>query len=63
MRTHLDALWAALGGYIERLRRSEDGYTTETVVVTAILVALVLLVVGTILWDKVVAKANSINLG
>jgi hypothetical protein len=45
------------------LRDTRDsGYTTETVVVTAVLVTLALIVV-TILAAKVYGKANSINLG
>lgn len=46
----------------QRARR-EDGYTTETVVVTAVLAALALLVFGTIIWNLVVDKSNSIDLG
>lgn len=47
----------------QALRRSSDaGYTTETVVGTALLVALALLVI-TIIAVKVSDKANSINLG
>lgn len=45
------------------LARKEDGYSTETVVVTAILAALALLVFGTIIWNLVVEKSNSIDLG
>jgi len=40
----------------------EAGYTTETIVVTALLVALALVAVG-IIATKVIAKANSINTG
>lgn len=43
--------------------RREDGYTTETVVITALLAALALLVFGTIIWNLVVDKSNSIDLG
>lgn len=43
--------------------RREDGYATETVVVTALLAALALLVFGTIIWNLVVEKSNSIDLG
>lgn len=52
--------------HLDRLRtyaRREDGYTTETVVVTAVLAGLALLVLGTIIWGKVVDKGNSIDLG
>lgn len=51
---------------VHRLRtwaRQEDGYSTETVVVTALLAALALLVFGTIIWNLVVDKSNSIDLG
>ncbi len=45
------------------LRRSgEAGYSTETVLVTALLAALALAVLG-ILAAKVIGKASSINLG
>lgn len=39
----------------------DDGYSTEAVIVTAILVAAAITVMGTI-GAKVVARANSINL-
>jgi hypothetical protein len=41
---------------------SEGGYTTETVVVTALLVALALTAVG-IIVAKVVSSANNISTG
>lgn len=48
---------------IEPLRRRPDaGYSTETVLVTALLVAAALAVVA-IIVAKVVAKAHSIDLG
>ena len=40
----------------------EAGYTTETVIVTALLAALALVAVG-IIVTKVIAKANSISTG
>lgn len=40
----------------------DSGYTTETVVVTALLIALAIAAV-TIITAKVLAKANSLNLG
>lgn len=43
-----------------RLRDEDDGYTTETIVVTALLVALALAVL-TVIAVRVRAKANSIN--
>jgi hypothetical protein len=43
-----------------RLREEDAGYTTETIVVTALLVALAIAVLATIAV-RVKAKANSIN--
>lgn len=43
-----------------RLRQEDDGYTTETIVVTALLVALALAVLA-VIAVRVRAKANSIN--
>jgi hypothetical protein len=40
----------------------DDGYTTETVVVIALLVALAIAAIA-IIAAKVLAKANSLNLG
>lgn len=63
MRTYWDLLGAGLRARIAELRRNPDaGYTTETVVITALLVVAALTVV-TIIVGKVVTKANSINLG
>ncbi|MFF4501616.1 hypothetical protein [Streptomyces sp. NPDC001401] len=45
-----------------RQARSDAGYTTETIVVTALLAILALTVVG-IIVAKVTAKANGIDLG
>jgi hypothetical protein len=60
---YLSVLWAQLRLNIELLREEpEDGYSTETVVVTAILIALALAVVGDIIYNKVVNKASGINL-
>lgn len=42
--------------------RRDDGYTTETVVITALLAILAMTVVG-IIVAKVTAKANGISLG
>ena len=48
---------------IEQLRNEpEAGYTTEFVLVAALLAIAVVLIVG-IIVGKVVAKANGINLG
>ena len=64
MIDYLTLIWAHLRTNIAVLREQdpEAGYSTETVVVTAILVALALAVVGTIIYNKVVGKANGINL-
>ena len=64
MIDYLALLVARLRVNLDLLREQdpEAGYSTETVVVTAILVALALLVVGTIIYNKVVGKANGINL-
>ncbi|MCG5215506.1 hypothetical protein [Streptosporangium sp. KLBMP 9127] len=43
-------------------QRPDGGYTTETVIVVAILVAIAV-AVGAILMAKVLAKANSLDLG
>lgn len=45
-----------------RLREEDDGYTTETIVVTALLVSLALAVL-LVLATRVRAKAGSIDLG
>jgi hypothetical protein len=63
MRTYWALLRAGLHTRIAELRRDPDaGYTTETVVITALLVVAALTVVA-IIVGKVVAKANSIDLG
>ena len=52
-----------LRGRLAQARRNgEAGYTTETVVVIALLVALAIAAVA-IITAKVLAKANSIQLG
>lgn len=62
MLTVLHVLWAQIRANLTHLREHpDDGYSTETVVVTAILVALALAVVGDIIYNKVVNKANGIN--
>jgi hypothetical protein len=54
---------AVLRGRVAQARRDgEAGYTTETVVVIALLVALAIAAVA-IITAKVLAKANSIQLG
>ena len=53
---------AAFAARVEPLRREpEAGYTTETVVVTALLVVLALIVLG-VITGAVIAKAHSITL-
>lgn len=46
----------------EHKRNPDAGYTTETVVVIALLVAMALAAIA-IITAKVLAKANSLNLG
>ncbi|MDA8070777.1 MAG: hypothetical protein M0Z82_04060 [Actinomycetota bacterium] len=56
-------LYAVLHSRWEALRADpEGGYTTETVIVTALLAALALTAVG-IIVAKVVAAANNISTG
>ena len=63
MTVYLGILWAQIRANIQQLRGNpEAGYSTETVLVTAILAALALAVVGDIIYNKVVNKANGINL-
>ncbi|KPI17630.1 hypothetical protein OK074_1651 [Actinobacteria bacterium OK074] len=64
-RTPLDHLTAVVRARVARVRhavREDAGYTTETVVVTALLAVLGLTVVG-IIVAKVVARANGIDMG
>jgi hypothetical protein len=61
----LDGLGTIIGEALRRLRAlNEDqrGYSTEAVVVTALLVALAILAVG-IITAKVIATANAIQTG
>ena len=54
--------WVVLRGRVQALRRHPDaGYSTETVVVTALLVVAALGVIA-IVVTKVAAKANGITL-
>jgi hypothetical protein len=54
---------AVLRGRLARARRAGDaGYTTETVVVIALLVALAIAAIA-IISAKVITKANNLNLG
>jgi len=62
MQEHLAALWTTLQDRFGALRRDpEAGYSTETVLVTALLVVAALAVIA-ILIAKVVAKVNGIEL-
>lgn len=54
--TWMGILWDRL-----RLERSESGYSTQAVIITAAFAALAL-AVAAIITTKVLAKANSINL-
>lgn len=49
-------------GRLRTLARDERGYSTETVLITALLVALAIAVIA-IIAAKVTDKATSINLG
>ena len=56
-------LWMRLRARVEVLRRNpEAGYSTETVLVTALLVVIALAVIA-VLAGKLTAKANGIDLG
>jgi hypothetical protein len=61
MFTEVQILLTRLRAEWERLRRDESGYSTETVLVTALLVAIAIAVIG-IIAVKVAQKADSINL-
>jgi hypothetical protein len=63
MQTSWAALWTITRARLEFLRRTpEAGYSTETVLVTAVLVLATLAIIA-IIVAKVTAKANGINLG
>lgn len=65
LRVHADLVSARVRAYAALVRenaRSEAGYTTETVVVTALLAGLALTVVG-IIVTKVIGRAKGIDLG
>ncbi|GAA2653687.1 hypothetical protein [Nonomuraea recticatena] len=60
-------LMARFDAHLERARqaakkRPDAGYSTETVVMVAILVTIAI-AVGAILMSKLIAKANSLDLG
>lgn len=60
----LHAVWAMLRTRAAALNRHRDdaGYTTETVVITALLAALAIAAVA-LIARAVIAKANGLNLG
>lgn len=61
MLTPIMLLWSYVKVHARRLREDEGGYTTETVLVTAALVALALIVIA-LLVKVVTDKANSIHM-
>ncbi|MET8763055.1 hypothetical protein [Lentzea sp. NPDC004782] len=61
MLTEVRMILILLRAEAERLRNDERGYATETIVVTALLVALALAAVA-VLVAKAIQKANSITL-
>lgn len=62
MHEYWNAMWTMLRARVELLRRNpEAGYSTEAVLVTALLVAAALFVIAIVI-DKVIAKANGITL-
>jgi hypothetical protein len=63
MFTYWATMWTALRERWAMLRREpEAGYSTETVLVTALLVAAALVIIAIII-AKVTTKASSIDLG
>lgn len=61
MPPEIQMLIARIRVVARRLRKEDDGYTTETIVVTALLVTLALAVL-LVLATRVRAKAGSIDL-
>ena len=62
MHPHLVTVWTTLKARCDALRREpEAGYSTETVLVTALLVTAALAIIA-ILVAKVTAKVNGITL-
>ena len=57
MITWMRVVW----GQLRSLSKGEDGYTTQVVIMTALLAALAL-AVGAIITAKVLTKANNIDL-
>lgn len=61
MFTEVRIIVVRIRAELERLRNDERGYATETIVVTALLVALALAALA-VLVAKAIQKANSITL-
>lgn len=61
MSTEVQILITHIRAEFERLRRDEGGYSTETVLVTALLVTLALAVLA-VIAVKVMQKADGITL-
>lgn len=62
MLVQVEALWTEVQARWERLRRQpEAGYSTETVLVTALLVVAAIAVIA-IVVAKVIEKANGITM-
>ena len=62
MPSQWDTLWTVIRARVEMLRREPDaGYSTETVLVTALLVVAAIAVLA-IIVAKVTSKANSIDM-
>lgn len=62
MHEYWNTVWATLRARIKVLRRNpEAGYSTEAVLVTALLVAAALFVIA-IVVEKVITKANGITM-
>jgi hypothetical protein len=59
---YLRILATVLRARLAQARSNDGGYTTETVVVIALLVALAIAAIA-LISAKVLAKANSLNLG
>ncbi|HVV12109.1 hypothetical protein [Amycolatopsis sp.] len=60
MFTEVQILLARIRAELERLHRDDTGYSTEAVVVTALLAALAIAVIA-IIAIKVTQRANSIS--
>jgi len=62
VQEYWNTVWTVLRARIELLRRNpEAGYSTEAVLVTALLVAAALFVIAIVI-DKVITKANGITM-